>query len=188
MQSFTTKRLLIRPLSAQDKSLYCQLYTNKEIMRYISKPLTTSDAEIGFERTLKLMLMKKAYFLTWAIIDKDTNKAIGLLTLITSKPKNTTSQSALSLVQPPEIGIVLRQQAQGKSLSKEALGALIEYGFKQLNLSYINIRFYDKNLAIKHLVKRLGFQFQPNPNINDKSVCCIYQQHNWQQTIITKIL
>lgn len=186
MHTFTTKRLLIRPLSTQDKALYSALYTNKKIMHYIGKPLTPSDAKIGFTRTLRLMHEKKPYFLTWVIIDNVTNQSIGLQTLIINKPKNTTSKSALSDVIPPETGIVLALQAQKKSLSTEALGALMEYGFKQLKLSHINIRFCNENLSIKHLAKKLGFQFSLTNDLNN--VCGIYKQQNWQQTIITKIL
>jgi RimJ/RimL family protein N-acetyltransferase len=134
-------------------------------MRYIGEPLTVNDAKIGFERSLKLIQMKKPYFLTWTVINKNTEQPIGLLTLIISKPTNTSPKSALSVVQPPEIGIVLSQQSQGRSLSTEALGALIEYGFKQLMLPHINIRFCCEDLAIKHLVKKLGFQFQPKKRI-----------------------
>jgi len=184
MQSFTTTRLFIRPLSALDQTLYCDLYTSDKIMRYIGEPLSINDAKISFERCLKLMQMKKPYFLTWTVVNKNTEQSIGLLTLIISKPKSTSPQNALSMVQPPEIGIVLSQKAQGKLIPEEAMGALMEYGFKQLNLPFINARFKRKNLATKRFVKKLRFELYND----DSDTFCQFKRQNWQQTIITKIL
>ena len=50
MHSFTTERLLIRPLNEQDKNLYVSLYTDVKIMRNIGEPLSTKAAEQAFNR------------------------------------------------------------------------------------------------------------------------------------------
>ncbi len=47
MHSFTTERLLIRPLAEQDKILYLSLYTDAKVMRNIGEPLTAEAAEKG---------------------------------------------------------------------------------------------------------------------------------------------
>gem|GEM_PF-4111004 len=56
-----------------------------------------------------------------------------------------------------EIGIMLLHQVRGKNVAEEALGSTLSYGFSQLNLLHINIRFDKRNLAIKHLSKKTGF-------------------------------
>ncbi len=178
MHSFTTERLLIRLLAEQDRALYLSLYTDVKIMRNIGEPLKVDAAEKAFVSTLKAMEKPEPKVLTWAIVDKTTNEAIGLEALNLSTKKKVA-----------EIGIMLSSQANGKLFPEEAMGALMEYAFTQLNIDCIHAFYSKKNLATKRFVNKLGFFFKTEKHKNESNNHQQYfKGHMWQQSLITAIL
>lgn len=145
MHSFTTERLLIRPLAEQDKELYLSLYTNAKIMRHIGTPFTVEVAEQAFSKTIRAMNKPNPTVMTWAIVSLTTEKTIGIQAL------NRQSKDSA------EIGIMLLRVSNGKLIPEEAMGSLMEYGFNQLNLQSIIAHYAKVNLATKRFVKKLGF-------------------------------
>jgi len=145
MHSFTTERLLLRPLAEQDQTMYVSLYTDVEIMRNIGKPFTKVEAEKAFAKTLKTMTKKQPKALTWAIVNLANNECIGLQALNFQTPEIA------------EIGIMLLRSSNGRLLPEEAIGSLIEYGFNHLALQQINACFAKKNLATARVAKKTGF-------------------------------
>ncbi len=81
MHSFTTERLLIRPLAEQDKDVYISLYTDAKIMRNIGGSLSVEAAENAFVRVIKAMTKEQPKAITWAITTLDCNEFIGLQAL-----------------------------------------------------------------------------------------------------------
>lgn len=180
MHSFTTERLLIRPLALQDKALYLSLYTDAKIMRNIGEPLTTAAAEKAFASTLKVMNKPEPKILSWAIVDNRTHKEIGLQALKVSNNKKCRTA---------EIGIMLSSQANGKLFPEEAMGALMEYAFTQLNIDCINAFYSKNNLATKRFVNKLGFCFNTDSHKSENNNHHQYfEQKKWQQSLITRIL
>jgi ribosomal-protein-alanine N-acetyltransferase len=173
--SFTTKRLLIRPLVNEDKALYLSLYTDDKIMRNIGQPLTVAAAERAFFNALNALNKPFPKTLTWVIIDKENNKRIGIQAL---HRIDNNSQNA-------EIGIILSTLANGKSFPEEAIGALIEYGFTRLHLKQINAFFANQNLATARVSKKTGFvenRVHPKSKLKEK-IESVYEV-NWQRRYI----
>lgn len=179
MHSFTTERLLIRPLAETDREFYCQLYTDAKVMRSIGKPMTASAASKAFSRSLKALSREKKSVLTWVIITKETNNIVGIQALswqkslheeiqeISNKIKIKLENSAINQA---EIGIMLATKANGQLYPEEAMGALMEYAFNYLFIDRINAFYASKNLATKRFVKKLGFHYdaaQQPKNTND---------------------
>lgn len=157
MHSFTTERLLIRPLAQQDKELYLSLYCDAKVMRNIGEPLTVEAAEKAFASTLRVIAQPEPKILTWTIVDKATNEAIGLQALnwITPNPYKIN----LETFEYAEIGFMLLRQSNGKRIPKEAAGALIDYAFNHLKLQRINTFYSAKNLTVAKLAYSLGFSY-----------------------------
>jgi RimJ/RimL family protein N-acetyltransferase len=117
--------------------------------------------------------------LTWTIVDKISNEAIGLQALNKSGNENSTVA---------EIGIMLSSQANGKLFPEEAMGALMEYAFTQLNIDCINAFYSKKNLATKRFVNKLGFTFNPDIHENESNNHHQYfNSQGWKQSLITAI-
>lgn len=155
MHSFSTERLLIRPLAEQDKNVYTRLYTDAKTMRNIAEPLSNIEVEQAFSKTLNAMRKGKPNVLTWAIVTLDNNECIGLQALNWQKSAknniNVISHTA-------EIGIMLSPSSHGKSIPKEATGAIIEYAFNYLPINRIEAHFSKRNIVVGRITKNFGFK------------------------------
>ncbi|KGJ89694.1 GNAT family N-acetyltransferase [Colwellia psychrerythraea] len=195
MHSFTTQRLLIRPLLAEDETFFCQQYSNEKVMRHNGGAITPVEANKAFIRSLKAnnraINGEKKTILTWAIICKSNNTIIGTQTFsFLIRPHNAKIMSlvAVNKTKQAEIGIVLSLKANGKLFPEEAMGALMEYGFTHLKFDKINAFYASKNLATKRFVKKLGFIY--NPALQNVDTHDSYQYANknqWQQKLIYQL-
>jgi hypothetical protein len=52
MDTLSSHRLLLRPLSTSDKAIFNYLYTNKKVMRYASKTYRSKETSRLFKRQL----------------------------------------------------------------------------------------------------------------------------------------
>lgn len=186
MHSFTTERLLIRPLSEEDKALFINLYTDAKVMRNISDPLSHEKAEKAFHNTLKIMKKAQPTIMTWTIVNMTENRAIGIQGF--TWPTTNNAQPADRKLAQAEIGIMLDTKANGKLFPEEAMGSLIEYGFTQLKLERINAFYASKNLATKRFVNKLGFILPANlQNDNGKTSYQYFEYQQWEQRLIKKV-
>lgn len=179
MHSFTTERLLIRPLAQKDKEFYISLYSNAKIMRNIGTAFTNIEAEKAFERTIKAAHQIKPKVMTWSIITLESDEIIGIqgLTKETSDSINTN------------IGIILASKAHGKLFPEEAMGALMEYAFEYLSVNKINAFYEKKNLATKRFVKKLGFIYDIHQQPENKNHAYQYfDMQEWKKNLINTIL
>ncbi|KGJ89690.1 GNAT family N-acetyltransferase [Colwellia psychrerythraea] len=183
MHSFTTERLLIRPLSIQDKALFINLYTDAKVMRNIAAPLSDEKAEKAFNNTLSIMNKAQPKIMSWAIVNIIDNRAIGIQGFTWSPMKN----GPLSNTKPSvaEIGIMLLRSSSGKLLPEEAIGSLIEYGFKHLKLEQINACFTKENLATARVSKKAGFvcNLKENKDEPGQRIESVFK-NNWLRSYI----
>lgn len=149
MHKFETERLSMRLLNEQDKDLYCFLYTDPRTMRQICQPLSQQQAENAFNKTLKSTSSDTTKILSWVIIDKELNQAIGIQGFSKEKKEEDTYN----------IGIMLTRLANGKLIPEEALTGLIDYGFKTLKIDRIKTEFINTHKASARITKKLGFKF-----------------------------
>ena len=177
MQSFTTERLLIRPLAEQDKAMYISLYTDAKIMRNIGEPLSVEAAEKAFKKTIKVMQKDQPKVMTWAIITLDNNECIGLGALNWQMPDIA------------EIGIMLLRNSNGQLLPEEAIGSIIEYGLNHLALEQINACYTKKNFATARVAKKTGFVFDSTKQPLDtlQRIDYLYKS-SWHRHYIKTIL
>lgn len=174
VHSFTTERLLIRPLAEQDKAMYISLYTDAKVMRNISEPLSITAAEKAFNSTIKAMNKAQPKVMTWTIVTLENNENIGLQALNWQSPEIA------------EIGIMLLRISNGRLLPEEAIGSLIEYGFNHLALQQINACFAKKNLATARVAKKTGFIFKESQQPVDKQqrIECVFK-NAWDRHYIS---
>jgi len=164
MHSFTTERLLIRPLIKEDETFFCQQLTNEKVMRYTGGTLALDEANKVFQRSLRANERAKnggkKSVLTWAILCLNTETIIGTQTLsFLVLPHNAEiiQQAEIKDIKQAEIGIVLKTEIQGKGIGKEAIEALVKYGFHSLTLEKINAFYADKNIASRKLFTNSNF-------------------------------
>ncbi len=195
MHSFTTERLLIRPLLADDETFFCRQFTNEKVMRYTGGTLSKEEASKVFHRSLRANERAKKggkkSVLTWAIVCRKKEAIIGTQTLsYLIRPHNEEIMSAAELddIKQAEIGIMLTPKANGKLFPEEAMGALMEYGFTQLKITRINAFYDSRNFATKRFVNKLGFNFSSKYQQEHSTASYQYFcQKQWQEKMIETI-
>ncbi|PKG83192.1 N-acetyltransferase [Colwellia sp. 75C3] len=198
MHSFTTERLLIRPLLADDEDFFCYQLTNEKVMRHTGGSLSSEEANKAFQRYLRANQRAinggKKSVITWAIVCLKSETIIGTQTLsFLILPHNaiTMNETEVTDIKQAEIGIMLSPKANGKLFPEEAMGALMEYAFTQLKISRINAFYNSRNLATKRFVNKLGFNPATAVNDHSKSIDHTHYQYfdheQWLQQLITKV-
>lgn len=207
MHSFTTERLLIRPLAEQDRHFFCQQFTNEKVMRHNGGVLNNEKANKVFQRSLNANQRArkggKKSLLTWAIVCLEKEVIIGTQTLsflIRPHNKQVMLKAEKKGIKQTEIAIMLAPKSNGKLYPEEAMGALMEYTFKQLNYNRISAFYNSQNLATKRFIDKLGFSsaqktIKTSRAVTDHSAdnntinthFQYYDVEHWQQQIITKL-
>jgi ribosomal-protein-alanine N-acetyltransferase len=142
-----TNRLRLRQLTLDDAPVYHQMRSDKEMMRYIPRPLSKSVAD-----TIELInntnnLLKEATSITWAMELKVTQTMIGTIGFYRIQKENYRG----------EIGYMLDKKHQGAGLMHEAIKHTIDYGFNELKFHSIEAVIDPENSASEKLLLKNNF-------------------------------
>jgi len=170
LAGFTTKRLVITPFTEDDKALFCDLYTNDNIMRYLEPTLTTATAEKYFKTVIKNMNKASPVIIAWAITLKSSGEKIGIQTLSWTKWPQAETDPLFQTGEQPQVGIMLKETAQGKGYAKEAMSALIVYTQQHIPSVILDVFYFQKNVSSKLLFLNLGCKLDNNNQPRDLTI------------------
>lgn len=174
MHPFQTSRLDVRPMGADDEALYCRLYSDPEVMRYIGAPLSAEVAARAFLLSLQLAVQPDPRFKVWVLTERATCLKIGIIAL-----SGRSSGKAL------ELGAMLLPQGQGLGFAVEAQAALLDRLFSTSSVNMVWSRNSDRNEAATRAWSRLGFLKRPASVHGGTSVHWEVSRQQWlalQQT------
>jgi len=142
-----TERLVLRQITAGDANEMFLLRSNKEIMKYIERPLavTVNDAVELINNVEKMRLNNEG--INWGITIKGTNKIIGTIGIWRIQKENYRA----------EIGYLLHTDHHRKGFMKEAIAAAIHFGFTTLQLHSLEAHINPANEASRKLLESTGF-------------------------------
>lgn len=150
MKEIITDRLIIRPWRITDSS---------DLYEYAKSELVGPNAGWKPHKSEKESKEIINMFInngdSYAIVLKEENKVIGGIGLHNSKP-----DVSLEYLKQREIGYVLNPKYWGKNYVPEAVKALIEYGFNEMNLDLIWCGHYDFNNNSKRVNEKCGFKYK----------------------------
>lgn len=149
MLQFETDRLLMRPLLAEDQEFYCACYTNEKLMRHIGAPLTEEAAMLSFNAALKIASAIPVRRHTWAMEEKVSGNAIGLLALFCDQ--------AMPEPISAELGIIMLTRFQNKGYPNEAMGGLVDFAYRNTRLEVLLGKHKTHNGAASRIMRRLDF-------------------------------
>lgn len=143
-----TQRLLLRKLEKSDAPEILSMRSDESAMKYIGKErlqtLEEAEAWIGVIQEL----LDTTEGITWAItfLDKPTTVigTIGLWRMIKQHYR-------------AEIGYMLHPAYWNKGITKEAIQAIIRYGFDVIRLHSIEAHINPDNIASATLLEKTGF-------------------------------
>ena len=140
-----TERLILRPINKSDGPDIVRWRNQKEITDHLfsSPGLTLPQHNVWYKKYLKEKTRTE-----FMIIKKEDNKKIGTIGLNKIDRKN----------QKAEYGILIGEKdEQGQGYAKEATLAILNYGFKKLNLHKIYLEVFCDNMNAIRLYKKMGF-------------------------------
>ncbi|MGB7842942.1 MAG: GNAT family N-acetyltransferase [Salinimicrobium sp.] len=150
-----TDRLLLRKIESSDSDVILFLRSDETVTKFIERPenrktRSISDAKKFIEELHEYIETNKS--ISWGITLKKSQKIIGTICLW-----NFSQDSKIA-----EVGYDLDPEFQKKGIMDEALKAIIEYGFKDLNLDKIEAFTHFENENSKRLLGKNGFRFNKN--------------------------
>jgi ribosomal-protein-alanine N-acetyltransferase len=142
-----TERLLMRPISATDESLFARLYTDEETMRFIGEPLSAQRAVTSFRAALAGMQHQPIERLFLTVMEKPSLRDVGICSLQNCDPQRRSVQA----------GVMFVPNARAQGYAKEAFVGLIQRVFAELPIDRLWVQFSDAHLAVQRGVISVGF-------------------------------
>lgn len=145
---FETRRMRLRLLNADDEFLFCSLYTDPSVMRFIGPLLSARQAARRFQWIIEGMQQLPVSWLYLVMSEKESGQSLG----ICGVPQFSTGATKF------EVGLVLTSGARSRGYAREGLAALMERLFSLPSVDEIRAKFYAENQAARRLVVALGFR------------------------------
>ena len=142
-----TANLLLREVVEKDVEEVFFLRSDKEIMKYIPRPLakTKDEALVHIEVLRKAKENEEG--INWAITQKGNETLIGIIGLYRIDKENFRS----------EVGYILHPAFQGKGILGEALQKVMEFAFTHCNFHTLTAVIDPRNSASERVLQRANF-------------------------------
>lgn len=149
-----TERLILRELEYTDENDLFEMDSDPVVHFYIENNPVKSIDEI--KKVIEML--KKQYqengIARWAVVDKATKECVGWSGLkYFNQPLNNHNNFY-------ELGYRFKKKHWGKGFATESSIAILDYGFKNLNVDTIFAITNPKNVNSKKVLTKLGFDFQ----------------------------
>jgi ribosomal-protein-alanine N-acetyltransferase len=143
-----TEHLVLRPFTNEDAQDFFVLRSDKEIMKFICRPIaqTVADALALIEQMNEGIAGQQN--ISWAICLKKDPKVIGSIGFVRINKEHYRA----------EVGYLLSTKFQGRGFMKEALTAVVDYGFKNIKLHSIEAILDPNNKACVNLLEKNKFR------------------------------
>lgn len=142
-----TDRLILRRLSAEDVLEIFALRSNKEVMKYIPRPLVKTMDDAMAHIVMIDEKIESNEGINWAITLKDNPKLIGIIGHYRIKPEHFRA----------EIGYMLLPEYHGQGIISEAIKEVVNYGFEIMKLHSIEAIIDPENHASEKVLQKNGF-------------------------------
>lgn len=142
-----TPRLVLRRIEERDREAIFRMFGNPEAMRFWSAPAWTRPelAAAWIERVHAAFEAREA--IRWAIVRRESDNFVGTCTFFNIDPQNRRA----------EVGYILDRAAWGQGVMREALTAMLAYGFRAVGLHRIEADIDPRNAASVRALEHFGF-------------------------------
>lgn len=147
MPEIETNRLRLRHFTLDDLDDLFRLYSDAEIMRYLSSPRTKEQTQTSLCKHIKQW--QEYNFGMWAVNYKERDKMIGRCGL-----------SFLENTPEVELGYVFDKSFWNMGLATEASLATLKYGFETVRLHRIVAIAKPENIASIRVIQKVGMTYE----------------------------
>ncbi len=158
-----TERLLLRPLAATDIDWGIEMFTDPDVMRYLTDGHVPTAREVIAELPYALRRCAGGCIGVWAIELTQQARSLGTTFLLPLPIDeiDTNWDLVVGDALPDaeiEIGYVLRKGAWGKGFATEAAGGLTRFAFEQSPLQELVAVVDGGNAASRNVLRKIGFR------------------------------
>ena len=139
--------MLLRRLNENDWGEVMALRGNPETMKFIPRPLVTTKEQALEHLTMIEEKIVDNTGINWGITIKGSPKIIGIIGHYRIQTVNHRA----------EIGYMSLPETYGKGYITEAIKAVLEYGFDQMNLHSVEAVIDPDNIASEKVLLKNGF-------------------------------
>lgn len=145
-----TQRLMLRALTLVDSEIIFSFHSDMENRQYIDKaPPDSLEETQGFIRKIQTGIADDKWIM-WAICSTTDQQLMGTICLWNFSENQSVA----------ELGYELGANFQGKGFMREALAAVVEFSFTQLQLSSLEAYTHVENQASQKLLVQAQFNQQ----------------------------
>lgn len=147
---YETERLIIQPVTVDDKEFIFELYNRPKFIQYIGKRgvNTVDDAE-NYIKNRFLPQFDRLGFGNYLLVTKDKGEKIGAVGIF--------EREGLDVV---DIGFSLLEEFEGKGYAYESAQKVKSIGMDLFGLKKISAITSKDNFSSQKLIEKLGLQFQ----------------------------
>lgn len=142
-----TERLILRQIRKTDARSMLKYLSDKDVMEHYGLLPFQTEEEALDEIAWYDSIFAEKTGVRWGITIKGVDEVIGSFGFLNYVAQHSRSQ----------IGYELDKQFWGKGIASEAIEAILEYGFGEMNLQRIEALIEPPNVASCRLVERTGF-------------------------------
>ena len=166
-----TQRLTLRSMSASDKTNLFAIYGDPEVMRFASDETFPNPATVDEMLSSVSRLFSERSSMEWGIERRADHELIGTCGLHSF---DLTNNSA-------EVGCLLARSIWGYGYMREALQEVIQYAFRELDITRLQADVDASNHRSVRLFSELGFVYQGGAiyvlkSNNDESVISLQRR------------
>lgn len=143
-----TPRLLLRRVVPADAEAIYRLRSDPQNMKFVPRPLAASVDDAQDHIRAISEKVETGTGINWAMQFPERSALVGIIGLFRIEPENYRA----------EIGYMLLPEHQGKGLATEAVGAAVDYGFRQLGLHSIGAIIDPGNIASARVLEKSRFR------------------------------
>jgi ribosomal-protein-alanine N-acetyltransferase len=146
-----TSRLLLRAFRYNDDDDMLENWvSDPKIQSMYSEPVYSTKAEVKELLDKYISSYQKEDYYRWAIIEKRSKTCIGQLAIFLIDNKNHFC----------EIEYCIGSQFQRNGYCSEAVQAIIEYAFCNINFHKMQVCHKENNIASKGVIQKCGFTYE----------------------------
>ncbi|MDH6365326.1 ribosomal-protein-alanine N-acetyltransferase [Enterococcus sp. PF1-24] len=150
-KTITTKRLILRRFEYSDSEDMLKYWVaDPKIQSMYSEPCYQTTEAVKELLTKYIAAYQNEAYYRWAIIEKEANLCIGQIAIFLVDDKNHFC----------EIEYCVGGQFQRKGYCSEAVQAIIDYAFKEINLHKMQVCHKENNLPSKAVIEKCGFTYE----------------------------
>lgn len=147
LPTLDTPRFRLRWLEPADAPALLAVFGDAEVCRYWSSPALPDLAAAGaLQREIAALFAARTLF-QWGIVARDTDALVGTATLASIEPAHGRAS----------VGYALARAAWGRGVAGEALGALVDFAFGELDLRRLEADVDPRNARSIRVLERAGF-------------------------------